>query len=76
MMQIDRKPGDQIIPKACKISPFVVPLVPRRSMLIVVRMETGENKEFPVESFNPTLTMDIVKFQIESEALTKTKLFF
>lgn len=52
------------------ISSLVSPFVPRNSMLIVVRMETGENREFPEpDSFSPPFIIDMVKFQIDCEAL-------
>ena len=55
-------------------SVLVSPLVPRNSMFIVVRMETGENKEFPEPaSFKPPLIIDMVKFHMDCEALINTR---
>ena len=52
------------------ISVLVFPLVPKKSMLIVVRIETGENSEFPdAASFKPPFIIDMVKFHMDCEAL-------
>ena len=42
-------------------------------MLRVVRMETGENRALPVpSSLTAFSTIDMVRFQMESEALSVT----
>ena len=60
-----------MLPRAEMISCRVRPVVPRSSMLRVVRMETGENRALPVpSSLTPLSTIDMVRFQMEAEALT------
>ena len=52
------------------ISCLVIPVVPSSSMLRVVMMETGENRALPVpSSLTAFSTIDMVRFQMESEAL-------
>ena len=52
------------------ISCLVRPVVPSSSMLRVVRMETGEKRALPVPSSLTALsTIDMVRFQMEAEAL-------
>ena len=59
-----------VLPSAVSSSVLVSPWVPSSSMLSVVRMETGENSAFPVPaSCTPCFTIDIVRFQMDSEAL-------
>lgn len=62
--------GRGVLPSAVSSSVLVSPWVPSSSMLSVVRMETGENSAFPVPaSCTPCSTIDIVRFQMDSEAL-------
>ena len=59
-----------MLPSAVSSSVLVSPWVPSSSMLSVVRMDTGENSAFPVPaSWTPCSTIDIVRFQMDSEAL-------
>ena len=55
------------------ISCLVIPVVPSSSMLRVVMMETGENRALPVpSSLTAFSTIDMVRFQMASEALRVT----